>query len=1256
MTAVFEKILEMSLTSAVVIAVVLVIRLCLRKAPRKYSYALWSVAAFRLVCPVSFQAVFSLFRLVRTVEGTQVVQTVTKPVPTVTPGYFDSVPPGHLGSVPPVEFDPDYLFTYPLNTPPAAEIPWYATVDWVRVAAIVWLVGLAALLIYGVVSYVLLRRRMSTAVVLEGNVWQSDRVQSPFILGLFRPKIYLPFGLTDGQRRYVLAHERYHIKRLDHMVRPLSYLILAVHWFNPFVWLAYYLMARDMEMSCDEKVLSTEENIRKEYSTTLLSFAANRRFPSPSPLAFGESGVKGRIKNALNWKKPRTWVTVIAVIVCIVVIVVCAANPKEPYSPTESLFNSTSTATAEGLSSGYLSTENRTGNLSEEERTELAALLNRLSIEDFEKAESLMSYLDNASIRIVFTWGSLAWNDGQLYIGKQEFSGGSVKEHHIWTVNNAALEQFIRDLPDTTEQPTSDLPDYLPYKSVKCVYMSPLSSYVSANGDSGYSYMIGEDRVSICRKTGVGNQPTVFEDLPDWRTLTGQEWKGMFEFDMAPDISGYVSTPLIRELSADYALVRVDGDLWMVELRGGYVWSVYELAPDTHSATLAEWSADLTGDGVEEAIVLEGVILEGYARYASAGLTAYDAAGNILWQHGTAPGFAESSDLHLVTYNGKKCLLIWMQQETDTYRWYGYRIVELNADGSLTPDSSRMHSMRFDLDDRSLLELDIGAAAEFLNPIQELREFGTLLAGSTTGELVYSTPDNPIRRFDYGLVSELGDLKEQVTSRFDPVVWQADLTHDGVDETITVREVYQGDLYELTVTKADGTAIWSAEAAYAHAGHNGIYLYEHDGFYYLMQWLPYMSTGSAAYTYRIFGLNEDGREMKFADGGFSFSENFKDELMSIDISALRAFEDEINSLLADAIVLLSTNEFKFSYSTPDDPVTHQWTSPADRLEERQQDYLAEDAKRQANTLATWPLNDLTVTVLKTGDEEVYTLDVYGNDYFFWSTELRTRPGYGDTLYLLYRENGKEYLAEFTGSSRQGIGTYSYRVFTVRPESLDILYENSLYYDFMSEETALTVDLEAIRAFEDEVNGLFLHNADIICGIGNGQMFWNPGGTDTEFYWRNPDFDRIQQAQQDILDQMPIVINYAALDQEFRDVIEAQMKLRMGSHGLARVQTVEEIPTGAVSLTEGHFLYRVSYLPGDYDADANQILWQEEEQHFYLVTHEDWSGTPEWWFVAALDEEELQSRFHTPEMLAQYGDPYLAAVVETVRQWREAGSP
>ncbi|MBO5339828.1 MAG: hypothetical protein J6A62_02375 [Oscillospiraceae bacterium] len=323
----FPEILNMSLTGSIVILAVLVIRFFLRKAPKKWSYLLWLVVAFRLACPVSLPSPISLLGAVNapvTTEGTieYIPQTIVRPqTPVVSP-----VTPSPAPSTPNA-VTPDV--TTPAPQLPAAPEPVSVT----DILTVVWLIGMAMVLIYSVVSYLRLRRRLAEAILYHDNVWQSDRVQSPFILGFFRPRIYIPFGLDQQTMSYVLAHEHCHLRRKDHIIKPLAFLLLTVHWFNPLCWLAFHLMGRDMEMSCDEQVLARENGDRKVYSTALLSFAANRRFPAPSPLAFGEGEVRPRITNALNWKAPKVWVTAAAGVLCVAVLLLCALNPLSNSHP-----------------------------------------------------------------------------------------------------------------------------------------------------------------------------------------------------------------------------------------------------------------------------------------------------------------------------------------------------------------------------------------------------------------------------------------------------------------------------------------------------------------------------------------------------------------------------------------------------------------------------------------------------------------------------------------------------------------------------------------------------------------------------------------------------------------------------------------------------------------------------------------------------------------------------------------------------------
>ena len=332
----FPIVCNMSLTASVVILAVLAVRLLLRRAPKVFSYALWAVVLFRLLCPVSVTSAVSLLGALGAPAQersavTSVVEYVPADIvrnmaPAVTPlpqEPFPAEPGENIVSTAPSVTQPDAAPVSPLSGP-------------VAVLTLTWLTGMALLLLYSVVSLLRLRRRLVGAVRLEDNIYLADYIPSPFVMGLFRPKIYLPSTLTETERGYILRHEQYHLRRRDHVVKLLSFLALCVHWFNPLVWAAFILAGKDMEMSCDEAVVKElGEDIRADYSASLLSLATGRRIVAGMPLAFGEGDTGGRIRNLLNWKRPQPWIIAVCAVVCVGLIALCAANPKGSGTPTE---------------------------------------------------------------------------------------------------------------------------------------------------------------------------------------------------------------------------------------------------------------------------------------------------------------------------------------------------------------------------------------------------------------------------------------------------------------------------------------------------------------------------------------------------------------------------------------------------------------------------------------------------------------------------------------------------------------------------------------------------------------------------------------------------------------------------------------------------------------------------------------------------------------------------------------------------------
>lgn len=311
MAAVFLKLLNLSISASWLVLAVLALRLVLRRAPKWVNVLLWGMVALRLMLPFSIESALSLIPSAETLSP-EVVRF--NPAPTITSGVKiidNAVNPSlseHFAAAPLASVNPLYV--------------------WTEIAGWVWLIGLGAMLLYALVSYLRLRRRVSVSLPVQDHIYLCDAISSPFILGVVKPHIYLPSGLDEVQRQNVLAHEQAHLARRDHWWKPLGFALLAVYWFNPVLWLAYTLLCRDIELACDERVIRTmDESAVKTYSTVLLACSMPRKAVITCPLAFGEVGVKERVKNALHYKKPAFWVVAASVTVCVVVAVCFLTDP-----------------------------------------------------------------------------------------------------------------------------------------------------------------------------------------------------------------------------------------------------------------------------------------------------------------------------------------------------------------------------------------------------------------------------------------------------------------------------------------------------------------------------------------------------------------------------------------------------------------------------------------------------------------------------------------------------------------------------------------------------------------------------------------------------------------------------------------------------------------------------------------------------------------------------------------------------------------
>ena len=303
MSAVFLKILNMSISASWIAATVLLLRLCLKRAPKWWNVLLWGLVAVRLMLPFSIESSLSLLPRAEVVSPAHIVPSVPgKAVPMI--GGAAAIASGAK-----------------------TQLPIWTILAWV------WLFGVLVLVLYTLVSTLRLRHQVREAVRLQGNIYQSEQVASPFVLGILRPKVYLPYHMDSREAQHVLAHEQAHLRRGDHFWKPLGFLLLTIHWFNPLIWLSYAMLCRDIELACDEKVvrdLRREE--RADYMQALVACSVNRRRIAACPLAFGETGVKERVKSVMNYKKPTLWVMLLALALSVVLAGCFLTDPKDTNS------------------------------------------------------------------------------------------------------------------------------------------------------------------------------------------------------------------------------------------------------------------------------------------------------------------------------------------------------------------------------------------------------------------------------------------------------------------------------------------------------------------------------------------------------------------------------------------------------------------------------------------------------------------------------------------------------------------------------------------------------------------------------------------------------------------------------------------------------------------------------------------------------------------------------------------------------------
>lgn len=435
MSGIFLKLLNLSISASWLVLVVLALRLVLKRAPKWVNVLLWGMVALRLMLPFSIESALSLIPSAETLSP----ETVRfDPAPTITSGVElidNAVNPSlseSFAAAPLASVNPLYVWTY--------------------LAGWVWLIGLAAMLAYALVSYLRLRRRVSASIPLRENIYVCDEAPSPFILGIVRPRIYLPSTLDEAQRGSVLSHERAHLARHDHWWKPLGFALLAVYWFNPLLWLAYTLLCRDIELACDERVLrGMDAGQIKDYSSALLACSVPRRMLAACPLAFGEVGVGARVKNALRYKKPAFWIVAASVAVCVVVAVCFLTNPERATMKWAKELRVEDVARIE-LTTMPQTPDKQYKDFDAEEFAEVVALINRSGGRYVRSMEPLAG--SSTELYVTTTDGvrHTVVNNGNVYLC---IDGDAYRNFHItwpYTEGNAPLpEDFFKESDEPAE-------------------------------------------------------------------------------------------------------------------------------------------------------------------------------------------------------------------------------------------------------------------------------------------------------------------------------------------------------------------------------------------------------------------------------------------------------------------------------------------------------------------------------------------------------------------------------------------------------------------------------------------------------------------------------------------------------------------------------------------------------------------------------------------------------------------------------------
>lgn len=812
MDDVFLKLVNLSISASWLILAVLVLRVVLKKAPKWVMPLLWGVVALRLVCLFSIESALSLIPSAETIPS-EIVTETREPV-LYEQATLDIV-------------------TNP-TLPSAAEVPvgvsrQQAQVDF-NIYSVLWLAGMAALLVHALVSAGKLKRKLATAILLRDNIYESEFVDSPFVFGVVKPNIYLPMHMDEGTAAYVIAHECAHLARRDHWWKVLGYLVLALHWFNPLVWVAYILFCRDIELACDEKVVKGLDGAaRADYSQALLSCAAPKRAVAACPLAFGEGNIKTRVKSALHYKKPAFWVAAAAVLAVVIVAVCFLTNPRSERGSLvwAQKLNAADVASielyvpAEGEARQYKK-------LDTEEMAQAVELINSSRSTYIEKPETVYAGLP--------VWFLLTMDDGTVH------AVGSVVGHYLIidgdtfdadVENQAEWENYVLKGDSASPIDMADRLSYALYGMTTGVYTLGEAVFEDSVWETSYeetfantkstpelwlSSALGTDMTGILYGTvtaarGYSYRFSEWEEINltvsnfDWlfRSGSGEDWDGTSAAKLrrenahawrgtrtGEDVNAAVPMAEIRrqdELTAMdqwLLLQQKDGSLYLVMgyRSGGLPYSgahPYRWIVRLDGGATELTRADLNGDGIEEVISYTGTSTQEPYR-----LRVSNQSGEELWSAELGLAHAGWSSYFLYRDSVKTALLRYEPTIYQGEASYSYELFLLSENGTTTlAENSVSFSVNSDSADSWPAE-----ARKFADEVNRLLD---------KSELLFSTLNAELHSYGDGTVIRCTEPSESDGSR---ALASADLDNDGRAEQIICEKAFGG--YELCVVDDNG--------------------------------------------------------------------------------------------------------------------------------------------------------------------------------------------------------------------------------------------------------------------------------------------------------------------------------------------------------------------------------------------------------------------------------------------------------------------